>query len=88
MKRTWILILGSMIGGGLAQVGLSSCATKVNAATTADCQNWAVGELALLPPFTGPTDPSVSKSTVVPPGWEPFSGWSQTDLVYIRKCVQ
>lgn len=89
MKRRWIIILcGSMVGGGLAQVALTSCATKANATTPTDCQSWAVGELPLDPPFGGPADPGVTKSTLVPAGWEPFSGWSQTDLVYVRKCIQ
>jgi hypothetical protein len=89
VKRRWGLIfLGSILGGGFAQVVLSSCATNVSAADATGCQSWAVGELNLDPPFGGPADPGVKKPTLVPAGWEPFGGWSQTDLVYIRKCVQ
>jgi hypothetical protein len=89
MKRRWIIILcGSVLGGGLAQLALTSCATKATAATPTDCQSWAVGELSIPTTSAGPADPGVAKSSLVPAGWEPFSGWSQTDLVYIRKCVQ
>ncbi len=91
MKQRWIIILcGSVLGGGLAQVALTSCATKANATppATTDCQSWAVGELPLNGPYSGPPDLGVTKSSLVPAGWEPFSGWSQTDLVYIRKCIQ
>ncbi len=91
MKRGWaVVLLGSVLGGALAQIALSSCTTRADAATpsVSDCQNWAAAELALVPPFNGPSDPGVFKSTLVPPGWEPFAGWSQTDLVYVRKCVQ
>ncbi len=89
MKRRWMLILaGSLLGGALAQLGLTSCTSKQASAATTDCQAWAVGQLDLVPPYNGPADLGVAKSTLVPAGWEPFSGESNVDIVYIRKCVQ